>query len=60
MKIVDLSIQRPVTIFIFALAAVVFGAVAFIVGGIKPEDGRFLLVRADSARDGIRVFKAEA
>jgi HAE1 family hydrophobic/amphiphilic exporter-1 len=29
MKIVDLSIRRPVTIFIFAVAAVVFGAVAF-------------------------------
>jgi len=29
MKIVDLSIRRPVTVFIFALAAVVFGAVAF-------------------------------
>ena len=29
MKIVDVSIRRPVTVFIFALAAVVFGAVAF-------------------------------
>lgn len=29
MKIVDLSIRRPVTIFIFAVAAVVFGLVAF-------------------------------
>jgi HAE1 family hydrophobic/amphiphilic exporter-1 len=29
MKIVDLSIRRPVTIFIFAVAAVIFGAVAF-------------------------------
>jgi HAE1 family hydrophobic/amphiphilic exporter-1 len=29
MKIVDLSIRRPVTIFIFAVAAVVFGTVAF-------------------------------
>jgi HAE1 family hydrophobic/amphiphilic exporter-1 len=29
MKIVDLSIRRPVTVFIFAIAAVVFGAVAF-------------------------------
>jgi HAE1 family hydrophobic/amphiphilic exporter-1 len=29
MKIVDLSIRRPVTVFIFAVAAVVFGAVAF-------------------------------
>jgi len=29
MKIVDLAIRRPVTIFIFAVAAVVFGAVAF-------------------------------
>ena len=29
MKIVDVSIRRPVTVFIFALAAVVFGVVAF-------------------------------
>ncbi len=29
MKIVDLSIRRPVTVFIFAVAAVIFGAVAF-------------------------------
>ena len=29
MKIVDLAIRRPVSVFIFALAAVVFGAVAF-------------------------------
>jgi HAE1 family hydrophobic/amphiphilic exporter-1 len=29
MKIVDLSIRRPVTVFIFAVAAVVFGIVAF-------------------------------
>jgi HAE1 family hydrophobic/amphiphilic exporter-1 len=29
MKIVDLSIRRPVTIFIFSVAAVVFGVVAF-------------------------------
>jgi len=29
MKIVDLSIRRPVTVFILAVAAVVFGAVAF-------------------------------
>ena len=28
-KIVDLSIRRPVTIFIFSVAAVVFGIVAF-------------------------------
>jgi len=29
MKIVDLSIRRPVTVFIFSVAAVVFGIVAF-------------------------------
>ncbi len=29
MKIVDLSIRRPVTVFIFSVAAVVFGVVAF-------------------------------
>jgi HAE1 family hydrophobic/amphiphilic exporter-1 len=29
MKIVDISIRRPVTVFIFAVAAVVFGVVAF-------------------------------
>jgi HAE1 family hydrophobic/amphiphilic exporter-1 len=29
MKIVDFAIRRPVTVFIFSLAAVVFGAVAF-------------------------------
>jgi HAE1 family hydrophobic/amphiphilic exporter-1 len=29
MKIVDLSIKRPVTVFIFSVAAVVFGVVAF-------------------------------
>ena len=29
MRIVDLSIRRPVTVFIFAVAAVVFGVVAF-------------------------------
>lgn len=29
MKLVDLSVRRPVTVFIFAVAAIVFGAVAF-------------------------------
>ena len=29
MKVVDFSIRRPVTVFIFSVAAVVFGSVAF-------------------------------
>ena len=62
MKIVDFSTRRPVTVFVFALAAIVFGVVAFrdLAVDLLPDITYPSLTRAHRATKGRRRPRSRA